>query len=293
MEIQKVLETMAEKTDQVLAKALSCQDPDILPLWDAMRYSVQGGGKRIRPALAQLFCRLFGGSEEKVLPYAAALECIHTYSLIHDDLPCMDDDDLRRGRPSCHKQFGEARAVLAGDGLLTYAFELAASNPYATASDNNRAVILLAQAAGPLGMVAGQEMDLAEKKPAPAFEWLLKTHRLKTGAMIRCAALLGVLAAGKYDDARTVAAATAYADAVGLAFQIIDDLLDYTESEADTGKSASDEANDKLTFLRFMSPGDAFDFAVCQTVEAMRAILPFEGNDQLTCLARYLLLRTK
>lgn len=293
MDLEKRLHALAKATDDALRQALAVRDEDVTPLLDAMRYSAEGGGKRIRPALVLLFFSLFAEEEKTAMPYALALECIHTYSLIHDDLPCMDNDDLRRGRPTCHKAFGEARAVLAGDALLTYAFELAAGNPYKDSSANTCAVLQLAQAAGALGMVGGQEMDLNSEASPKTFEQLLKMHRLKTGALIRCAAVLGLIAAGAFDQNEIRQAAECYSDRIGLAFQIIDDLLDYTESSDDTGKTSSDDANKKTTFLSFMSVDEAFDYAARLTVEAIRIIAPYDRDDQLSCFARYLLFREK
>ena len=184
---------------------------------EAMRYSLSGGGKRIRPVLALEFCRICGGDVQKALPFAAAVEMMHTYSLVHDDLPCMDDDDLRRGKPACHIRYGYANALLAGDGLLTLAFETltkAALPPERIA----RACAVLAREAGHLGMIGGQTMDLENEGKAVTLDTLRTTDALKTVCLIRAACVLGCIAAGADDE--QIHAAEAYAEGLGLAFQI-------------------------------------------------------------------------
>ena len=217
---------------------------------EAMSYSLSDGGKRIRPVLTLEFCRVCGGETEKAIPFACALEMIHTYSLIHDDLPCMDDDDMRRGKPSNHRAFGEANALLAGDGLLTLAFETALKADV-DAEKRARAALVLAKAAGCSGMIAGQVMDLEnEGKKAPLDE-VAATDRLKTGELIRAAAMLGCIAAGA--DENKIKAATDYCDNIGLAFQIVDDILDVTSDEATLGKPVgSDSENEKSTYVSLL-----------------------------------------
>ena len=199
-------------------------------LEEVMRYSLLAGGKRVRPVLTLAFCEALGGNMQGALSLGVALECVHTYSLIHDDLPCMDDDDLRRGRPSCHKAYGEATALLAGDALLTAAFE-ALSAARGTARQNVQAVQLLSRAAGANGMVWGQEQDLYYEAHAALVgeEQLKAIHRSKTGELIRAAALLGAIAANA--DGRQCEAVGEYAEAVGMVFQIMDDVLDVTATE--------------------------------------------------------------
>ena len=216
-------------------------------LIQSMTYSLLDGGKRIRPILVLEFNRLCGGSQEAAMPFACAVEMVHTYSLIHDDLPCMDNDDMRRGRPSCHKAFGEATALLAGDTLLTAAFETLSGSP-GTAVQNTAAVCALSRAAGANGMVWGQELDLTfEEKPATAEE-LREVHRNKTGMLINAAAQLGAVAASADDIQRQAIAR--YAFSVGLVFQIIDDILDVTATAQQLGKPiGSDAANGKTTFV--------------------------------------------
>lgn len=217
---------------------------------EAMSYSLENGGKRIRPVLTLEFCRLCGGDPEKALPYALAVEMIHTYSLIHDDLPCMDDDDMRRGKPSNHKVFGYADALLAGDALLTFAFEvlLSASDDPAKLA---KAGAVLARAAGCSGMIAGQVMDLQNEGVSAPLETVTKTDKLKTGEMISAAAVLGCIAAGGSDE--KIAAAEGYARNIGLAFQIVDDILDVTGDEAALGKPiGSDGENGKSTYVSLL-----------------------------------------
>lgn len=258
-----------------LRRTLSVTDPSYRTLFDAMSYSVEGGGKRIRPVLTLEFCRLFGGDVRTALPLAAAVELVHTYSLIHDDLPCMDDDCMRRGKPSTHKAFGEATAVLAGDGLLTHAFCVIAESPELKPDQAIEAVRLLARGAGIYGMVGGQQMDtscgVALGKSREEHE---KMNRLKTGCLIRCAALLGCTAAEASESQR--AAATEYSEALGLAFQVTDDLLDDGEEDG------------KTTFLSFYGREGAESYAKELTQRAIDAISGSEGNGMLTELALYL-----
>ena len=213
---------------------------------EAMRYSLLAGGKRIRPLLVLEFCRVTGGDEQAALPLAAALEMIHTYSLIHDDLPCMDNDDLRRGRPSCHKAFSEATAMLAGDVLLTEAFETVANAP-ADASVCVQAARALGAGAGSRGMVYGQELDLKYEALAATEDQLRLIHRNKTGALINAAIQMGA-AAAKADEAQC-RALEQYAYGLGLVFQIVDDVLDVTSTPEQLGKPiGSDSENGKTTF---------------------------------------------
>lgn len=213
---------------------------------EAMLYSLKNGGKRVRPMLVLEFCRACGGNVESAIPFACALEMIHTYSLIHDDLPCMDDDDFRRGMPSCHKQFDYATALLAGDGLLTLAFSVAADAKL-PAEKVVKAIKLLSDCAGHLGMIGGQTMDLQHEGMQISIESLKKTDALKTGRLIYAACTLGCLVAGADED--KFKAAEIYAESIGLAFQIVDDLLDITSTSEELGKPVgSDEVNSKSTY---------------------------------------------
>lgn len=205
----------------------------------AMRYSLSNGGKRLRPIFVLEFCRMCGGDVNKALPYACAIEYIHTYSLIHDDLPCMDNDDMRRGKPSCHKMYGEATALLAGDALLTHAFEICSASELSD-SQNLRAVSLLSQNAGVGGMIGGQVIDLKYEQSDPSISDILTVHRLKTGALISAACILGCIAAGADDE--KIALASRYAYMIGTAFQIRDDLLDIVGDEEKLGKPVGSDA---------------------------------------------------
>ena len=226
---------------------------------EAMGYSLLGGGKRLRPLLCTLVCEALGAPPERATCAAVAVEMVHTYSLVHDDLPAMDDDDLRRGRPTCHKRFGEALAILAGDALLTLAFEVLTHGQTGPATSS--AVVCLAQGAGAAGMVGGQALDLiAEGKvagPSPTTVADLEAiHRKKTGALIRTSAMLGYYAAKELDEHWSPAdmhddtwAVCRYADALGLLFQVTDDLLDVQSTEAATGKRVGKDAGrGKLTY---------------------------------------------
>jgi geranylgeranyl diphosphate synthase type II len=220
------------------------------------------------------------GRDEAALPYACAIEMIHTYSLIHDDLPCMDNDDERRGKPTNHKVYGEANALLAGDALLTRAFAVAASNSNVTAEQNMTAVALLADNAGTDGMIGGQVLDLAgETKTLTKDEFLLM-NRLKTGCLIKTACLLGALAAGVMSDSETWKTVQGYAERIGLAFQIEDDLLDMGTED------------NKTTFLTFMTADEARNEIARLTDEAVSLLSDFEGNGILKAFAQYLSSRT-
>ena len=258
----------------------------------AERYSLMAGGKRVRPALTLEFCRLFGGDVEAALSFAAAVEMIHTFSLIHDDLPCMDDDDLRRGRPTNHKVFGEAYALLAGDGMALDAFGMAASNTRVPPETRAEAVLLLSRAAGSEGMVRGQIMDMFGEQNTLSYEELLTLHARKTGALIRVAAQMGALAAGCAVGSPEMAAAEGYAERIGLAFQVIDDILDATSTPEVLGKSVGGDADHhKNTFLSFHTIPEAEAYAERLTAEAVALLAPYEGAERLTALAEYLAVR--
>lgn len=248
------------------------------PLTDSMAYSLTSGGKRIRPVLTLETCRLFGGSEKTALRMGAALEMVHTYSLIHDDLPCMDDDDIRRGKPTNHKVYGEATAVLAGDSLLTEAFSLLANG--AEKGYEKRylnAIGILAESAGAMGMAGGQQMDLeGEKRRLSKDEHVEMTLR-KTGELIRAACLMGCAAADADTEKRK--AAEKYAYGVGLSFQIIDDVLDAGTEDG------------KTTFLTFYTENEAKKLARELTDSAINAIRNYEGSEFLTELAEALYSR--
>lgn len=258
---------------------------------EAMAYSLKNGGKRIRPMLVLEFCRLCGGDFKKALPFALGVEMVHTYSLIHDDLPCMDDDDMRRGKPSSHKVFGEANALLAGDALLTLAFETVLSASDVSAEAKVKAGLELAKAAGCAGMIAGQVMDLANETKTASLDDIKATEKLKTGGMIRVAGMLGCLAAGA--DEEKITAADKYCGNIGLAFQIVDDILDVTSDVETLGKPiGSDSANGKSTFVSLLGLEESASFAKKLTDEAKDALAVFGGEGEfLAELADRLLSR--
>ena len=289
-EYEEKIHKIAEDVQRYLAQSLKKHGSPYDTLKEAMAYSANAGGKRIRPVLCVAFAELFGGVYEQALPLACAVEMIHTYSLIHDDLPCMDDDDLRRGMPTNHKVFGEATAVLAGDALLTEAFRML-TLPTLRGETLGCAVRLLSEAAGYRGMVGGQIMDLAAEHRRITREELLRLHACKTGALIRAACLLGCLCSPEPDEALQQAA-DRYAASVGLVFQIVDDLLDVEGTAARLGKTpGKDAASGKTTFLTFDTPGQARDEARRLTDEAVCAIAPYDREGTLTAFAFYLLER--
>lgn len=254
-------------------------------LRDAAAYSLFAGGKRLRPGLVLGAAEIVCGSDEAALPAACAIEMIHTYSLIHDDLPAMDDDDLRRGKPTNHVVYGEAIAILAGDALLTMAFEVLAR------AGNGAAVIELAQAAGAAGMVGGQVIDLeSEDKRLTASE-LRRIHAMKTGALIRGAVRLGAILGGA--TPAQLDALTAYGEHIGLAFQIADDILDVTGDQALIGKPVgSDEANGKSTYPALLGLDESQRLANEAVADAVAALTPFGPEaDTFRALARYIVDR--
>lgn len=282
------------RTDQAqIERSLTAyteQWPNYGVLKEAMAYSLLAGGKRIRPVLVLEVCKLFGGDPEAALPLACGLEMVHTYSLIHDDLPCMDDDDFRRGKPTNHKVFGEANAVLAGDALLTAAFATLAEAKL-PAQRIQQAVATLAYAAGPAGMVGGQVLDLLGEGRTLQEEEILTIETLKTGRMIEAAARLGAIAAGSTQEEEEAAAA--YAKKIGLAFQIRDDVLDVLGDEAEFGKPiGSDQANQKSTFVALKGIPACQEWIQTLTQEAIDYLAPFPNHDFLCDLARFLAGRT-
>ena len=294
-ELKKRLADNADLIAKTLPVYLETTDSDLSLLYDSMRYSALAEGKRIRPFLVMEFCRMFGGEEKAALPFACAIECVHASSLIHDDMPCMDNDDLRRGKPTNHIVFGEDIALLAGDALITRGYEIAARNTEVAPEIALAATAMLLKNAGAYGMMGGQQIDLWGEKNKVDFPLLLKMHAKNTGALIRTSALLGGFAAGiaTEDDSRMQDAAL-YAENIGLAFQVIDDILDATSDNETLGKPVhSDIKQEKTTFLSEMSIEDAFAYAKEKTENAIRAIEKYENNEILVDLAKYLLERKK
>lgn len=265
------------------------------PLYESITYSLFAGGKRIRPILAFASYEACGGNACEMLPQAAALELIHTYSLIHDDLPAMDNDDLRRGKPTNHKMFGEAAAILAGDGLLTLAFDLMSDTELAAVADAEnrmRLINIVARAAGPMGMVGGQALDIASEGNKITFDLLKDIHGRKTGALITASVQAGALL-GNASKAE-FAALTTYGERIGLAFQIVDDLLNVTGSAEELGKAVgTDAALQKATYPAFFGVEETRNRARKAVDEAIAALADFDSSaDPLRELARYIYQRT-
>ncbi len=246
-----MLDTHLDLIDKRLNELFIDNKEEYSLLLNAMNYSISAGGKRIRPCLLMEFSRVCGADQKDALQFACALEMIHTYSLIHDDLPCMDNDDMRRGKPSCHIKFGEANALLAGDALLTEAFNVALSTENVPFDRVTKAAKILAGCAGVHGMIGGQVIDLKYEKETPSLQSVMQMYRLKTGALLVAAAKIGCVLAGA-DDEKINNAAT-FAENVGLAFQIRDDILDITSSAEELGKPiGSDSENSKNTYVSFV-----------------------------------------
>lgn len=263
--------------DQALDGYLNEADTLYQSVISAMRYSILGAGKRVRAILLIEFCKACGGTQQLAMPFACALEMIHAYSLIHDDLPCMDNDELRRGKPSCWKEFGETTALLAGDGLLTKAFEAAASST-AQANLALRAMMELAKNAGTSGMLGGQVIDLeGEGKPVDEVR-LLKMYSMKTGALINSAAKIGCILAGA--DEERISLSHEFAEKIGLAFQIVDDILDVTGNEKILGKPiGSDVQSHKTTFVALHDLEYAKNKAIKLTEDAKSILTKFALED--------------
>ncbi len=258
---------------------------------EAMGYSLSNGGKRIRPVLVLEFCRLFSGCAESALSLACAVEMIHTYSLIHDDLPCMDDDDMRRGKPSSHIKFGYADALLAGDSLLTLAFETALSDSSLDYSIRARAALELAKAAGASGMIAGQVMDLANEGRQATLADITETDKRKTGELIKVSAVMGCIAAGANEE--QLSKACEYCEAIGLAFQIVDDILDVTGNKEELGKpTGSDADRNKSTYVSCLGLEESKRYAAELTEKAKAAVSGFENSQFLVQLADELCSRS-
>ncbi|MBF0145528.1 MAG: polyprenyl synthetase family protein [Magnetococcales bacterium] len=293
MDLKLYLQTNQSLVDKALSALLPGPEEPPQRLNQAIRHSLLGGGKRLRPILILACADAVGTQREQLLAFACGMECLHTYSLIHDDLPAMDDDDLRRGRPTCHKQFDEATAILAGDALLTYAFDLASRPIQGISADTLlMAVRQLAHDAGIFGMVGGQMMDLLAEHRKVDLGELRGIHRLKTGALIRCACECGArLGGGTSDQIETL---KNYGAAIGLAFQITDDLLDVTGDSQVMGKATGkDEINAKSTYPSLMGIEGARHLAQEQINLALSHLESFSSAaDPLRDLARYIIERT-
>jgi len=283
-----------DRVNAALERLFVAPAPELARLYEAMRYSVMNGGKRVRPLLAYAACEALGAAAEQANGAACAVELIHAYSRVHDDLPAMDDDDLRRGQPTTHKAFDEACAILAGDGLQSLAFSTLLDPQLNTldAETRLRMVAGLALAAGPAGMVGGQAIDLGSvgiKLDQTALEFM---HRHKTGALIEASVELGALASG-HASADDLQALNLYARAIGLAFQVQDDILDVESDTATLGKrQGADIARDKPTYPALMGLQGAKDYALELRDQALNALKSFDTTaDPLRALARYIVER--
>lgn len=289
MMINEKILNCAKIVGKKLDEYLDLKDPDYKNLTDSMRYSVLDGGKRIRPYLAYSFCKALGGDTDKVWPLACAMEMTHCASLIHDDLPVMDNDDLRRGKPTNHKVFGDATALLAGDALFIYVYEVIANAENLDDYAKVQAIKVLAHNAGPMGMVGGQQIDMDSEDKNPSVDLLKKLQSLKTGALIYGSCALGCIAAGKYDNEEIMDICRLYAANIGLAFQIRDDILDVTSTAEVLGKTiGSDAENGKTTFMSYMSVEEAQKLIDDLTNEAVKAVEKIDGFGDLKELAIYL-----
>ena len=255
------------------------------PLYDSIQYSLLAGGKRLRPILCMEFCRICGRDWKAAAPFAAAIEMIHTYSLIHDDLPSMDNDDFRRGRPTNHKVYGEAIAILAGDALLTDAFLSASEAKLTCPEDMSRAIALLSTCAGSAGMVGGQVLDIMSEERQISEEEILNIQSRKTGGLIRAACGLGAIAGGASPE--QVDAACRFADNLGLAFQIRDDMLDVIGTQEEMGKGVGTDET-KNTFVRLYGLPKCEELVQKYTADAIQALDLFEDRTFLTELAENL-----
>lgn len=288
-EFSAILNDDIKMVEKALVEFLPVSNDGQDEVVEAMKYSLSNGGKRLRPIFCLEFANCLGLEKEKALPFACAVEYIHTYSLIHDDLPCMDNDDYRRGKPSCHKKFGETTALLAGDGLLTHAFELITKSKL----DSDKkidAIKLLSQKSGVDGMLGGQVIDLKFEKDVPNIDNIMAIHKLKTGALIACACLLGCVAGGATKEQLDTAAKFAYS--LGIAFQIKDDILDVIGDSEKLGKPVgSDAENDKTTYVSLVGLEQSQKDVEDLTSSAIKLLLEFNNSEFLIMLSKKLAYR--
>lgn len=292
--LQQFINGVRVEVDRALDTLVPAEDIEPQRLHQAIRWSLFGGGKRIRPAIVFAAGKTFGAEEAKLIRTAAAIEMIHTYSLIHDDLPSMDDDDLRRGRATCHKQFGEATAILAGDVLQTLAFKAIAEDESLSPGVRLRLISVIASASGtPKGMVAGQQLDLDAEGNEVSISQLEQIHSLKTGALISASATAGAIVGGASND--ELAAVKSYAEKLGLLFQITDDLLDVTQGTETLGKTAGkDAAAEKATYPSLYGLEATREMAIRICNEANRSLKEIKPDtSMLVSLVDMVLRRTK
>lgn len=287
-----MFENFCELINTAVDKYLSPESGDFYELQSAMYYSASAGGKRIRPAIMLEFGRISGASSEEILPFAMALEMIHTYSLIHDDLPCMDNDDMRRGKPSCHIAFGEATALLAGDALLTDAFKIASTAPVEDKQRVVDAIRKLSECAGSRGMIGGQVIDLKYENEPATLDIINNIHLLKTSQLLIAAATIGCILGGA--DETKINASEKFAENLGLAFQIKDDILDVTGTTEVLGKPiGSDADSNKSTYVSLVGLKKAEEDVINYTDNALKALECFGAKaDNLREFAIKLINRT-
>lgn len=291
--VKEQLEYYAELVERSFDKYLPKTDCMQANVINAARYSLDAGGKRIRPALVMEFCRVCGAEPEDALPVACAIEMMHTFSLIHDDLPCMDDDDMRRGKPSCHKAYGEGNALLAGDLLAVLPFQMIAQAAEKHLLDERAAlkiIALLGERVGVYGMIGGQVIDTENEGKALPEAVLLDMYRMKTGALLDFCCRAGCIVAGAGADKQLMAGE--YAQKLGLAFQIIDDILDVTADEKLLGKPVGSDADSgKYTYVTAVGIDKARAKAETLTEQALKALDAFEDTEFLRELTNMLLKR--
>ncbi|MDB6053982.1 MAG: Farnesyl-diphosphate synthase [Verrucomicrobiales bacterium] len=292
-DLQNYLNTKTEAVNGALGKFLPSEKTKPSTIHKAMRYSLFAGGKRMRPALCLAAAEACGGTQDEAMPMACAVECIHTYSLIHDDLPSMDNDDYRRGKLTNHKVFGDGIAVLAGDALLTQAFEILTHAPGTSRYSHRDLVLELAKSSGSLQLIAGQVADLEGEGRKTSAAQLKYIHERKTSALLCCSARLGGM--GANCTSNQLKALTDFGYHVGLAFQIIDDILDVTQTSEQLGKTAGkDTASKKATYPSIVGMNRSRKIAEKLTSQAFASLKPFKSKgDALEALATYLLNRNK
>lgn len=285
--VNEQTKSISSKLETVLSENMSSV------VLDAMKYSVSNGGKRIRPVLAVEFAKLCDGDIDTAISFGCAVEMIHTYSLIHDDLPCMDNDDMRRGKPSCHIAFGEDNALLAGDALLTEAFGLLASSKNISEKNIVKAVSFLSSYAGINGMIGGQVLDLQFENTKPTIEEILEMYSLKTCGLLKAACVLGCLSSDNYDENK-INAAIDYAENLGIAFQIQDDILDIEGDAASLGKPVgSDEKNDKSTAVKYFGLEKSKELVKEYTENAVSSLNAFTNDTDTLKQIAYMLVDRK
>ena len=285
--VNQQAEIISRQLDDLLDKNMPSK------VLDAMRYSASNGGKRIRPILAIEFSKVCNGDTSVAMDFGCSVEMIHTYSLIHDDLPCMDNDDMRRGKPSCHIAFGEDNALLAGDALLTNAFKTITTSKNISANNIVTAVSYLSDYAGINGMVGGQVLDLQFEKTQPTVEEILKMYSLKTCGLIKAACVLGCLSSNDYTEDQ-ISAAIEYAENLGIAFQIQDDILDIEGDVVSLGKPVgSDEKNDKSTIVKYYGLEKSKQLVKENTKKAISALNVFDTDTATLEQLAYMLVDRK